>query len=411
MINFRVRKLTTLLAMSLALLSASSIPVWAIQVKVADAPDTNLALTLEAIRSAKQLLQINIYELTSVDIVNAIAAQIQAGVEVELLIEGQPVGTLSAAAQSAENHLLKSMQAAGKGHLYLMAGKTGGPARRFHFDHAKYTIVDSSQLLIGSENYSPTGNPRPGSVGNRGWEVLLNDADLARKFQALFKNDTATSFGDVIDLTAGAPLAPSRPHPRPRPAPPTRSQFQILNADQAFMTTSPDHSVNDILAQLNGAKIGIDIELMTFDSQWGNTGGNSPLFDAVMAAARRGLHVRVLLNDESAFDKPGHPAKRTNHQTVDLFNQAALKEGLKLSAMISNNPAMGVDYIHNKGALIDGTTTLISSINWDFNSFTANRETAVLIVGPQVFSFYESLYQKDWLASGGRNAQFRSPNP
>jgi phosphatidylserine/phosphatidylglycerophosphate/cardiolipin synthase-like enzyme len=57
---------------------------------------------------------------------------------------------------------------------------------------------------------------------------------------------------------------------------------------------------------------------------------------------------------------------------------------------------MGVDYIHNKGALVDGDQTLISSINWDWNSITNNRETAVVITSDTVNQHYSALFTQDW---------------
>jgi phosphatidylserine/phosphatidylglycerophosphate/cardiolipin synthase-like enzyme len=161
--------------------------------------------------------------------------------------------------------------------------------------------------------------------------------------------------------------------------------------------TAPDSSLNGLLGMINSATSTLDIEQMTFDPAWGNPDLRSPLLDAVVAAARRGVQVRVLLNDESAFhDDPAHAPKPKNPVTVDYLNGIARSEGLRLYARIANVQAMGVDYIHNKGMLADGTQSLISSINWDENAVERNREAAVKISGPAVYSYYEALFQHDW---------------
>jgi hypothetical protein len=110
-----------------------------------------------------------------------------------------------------------------------------------------------------------------------------------------------------------------------------------------------------------------------------------------------------LLNDDSVFDHTGTTSVHKNTITADGMNQLASQKNLSLTAIIANVKAMGVDYIHNKGMLIDGNVTLVSSINWDENSFENNREAAVLITSPAINEYYESLFNQDWQASGGQS--------
>ena len=146
----------------------------------------------------------------------------------------------------------------------------------------------------------------------------------------------------------------------------------------------------------------IDLQQMTFDSGWGGQGKKSPLFAAVLKAARRGVKVRVLLNDESVFDPGADESHGKNGPSVKIFNDQAEKENLPLEARIADVKAMKVDYIHNKGVLVDGKYTLISSINWNANSVENNREAAALIQGSAIFAHYEALFEADWAASEDR---------
>jgi phosphatidylserine/phosphatidylglycerophosphate/cardiolipin synthase-like enzyme len=59
---------------------------------------------------------------------------------------------------------------------------------------------------------------------------------------------------------------------------------------------------------------------------------------------------------------------------------------------------MNVTYIHNKGALVDGTQVLISSINWNENSVEHNRETAAIVESADVNQYYDQLFETDWQA-------------
>lgn len=388
----------------LALLFLSISPAFAVQIKVAEAPYNDLALTIQTIETAKKHLLVNIYELTSPVIADALAERIAAGVHVEILEEGQPVGGMSKAAKAIVGRLSKAMKDSdnAEDHFYIMTSRKGGQ-RRFHFDHAKYVVADGENLLIGSENYSPTGNPSPGAEGNRGWEVLVHDSALAEKFQAIYRQDSDTSNDDIVDVTQDERVPFGG---KPESGTPDFSNLKILakempifDASEVRPVLSPDTSLADLVDMLEKAQRSIDIEQMTLDSRWGKEGTNSPLLGAIVAAARRGVQVRVLLNDETVFDKGDRASRKKNVETAKILNNLARKEHLRLAARIADVQEMGVTYIHNKGALIDGERTLVSSINWNENAVEHNREAAVLIQSGDIFSHYEELFDSDWKAS------------
>jgi len=372
---------------------------FAMNVEVADAPESNLDLTTAAILSAQKNLLINIYELTSPQVADAIISQVKAGVRVQILEEGSPVGGLSAAAVGVQSQIVQAMRGR-PGDLLFQMSSNGGK-RRFRFDHAKYVVVDGASLLIGSENYSPTGNPVPGAKGNRGWEVLIHDPAISSQFMNMFASDTNKSSGDITELTSNSGKVFLVEDAQENFAVQAMSP-PILSASSVEKITSPDDSVTKIVAAIQNAKKSIDLEQMTFDSTWKGS-SSSPLFDAIVAAAKRGVIIRALLNDDRVFDHPGKTNVHKNQITADALNSLAKNSRLKITAAIANLTAMGVDYIHNKGMLIDGNQTLISSINWDENSFQNNRETAVLISSQPVNQFYGTLFAKDWLATTGRS--------
>ena len=131
------------------LLSTSA---FAFSVDVSEAPTNDLNLTVSAIHSARKSILLNIYELNAPDISSALLERIQAGIHVEILEEGEPVGGFSKASKSVLAQLAKEMtNRNSEDHFYVMTKSAGGQ-RRFHFDHAKYAVVDGDTLLIGSEN-------------------------------------------------------------------------------------------------------------------------------------------------------------------------------------------------------------------------------------------------------------------
>jgi cardiolipin synthase len=271
---------------------------FAIPVEVANAPSDNLDLTVSAIQSAQQTLNLNIYELDSPQIVDAILNRIQAGVKVQILEEGGPVGGLSTAEVGVQGQLVQAMNGKSGDHLFEM--KKIKTKRRYRYDHAKYAVIDGNTLLVGSENYSPTGNPVPGTLGNRGWEVVIHDASISEEFSSIFAIDADPSAGDVTELTSNQSTAQKPRRFETVEALPASIFInapaltaQSLDASQVQRVTSPDTSLSGIVAAIQQAQTSIDIEQMTFDTDWKGA-ASSPVLDAVEAAAARGVKVRFV---------------------------------------------------------------------------------------------------------------------
>jgi cardiolipin synthase len=387
---------------------------YAISVEVSDAPDNDLTLAVAAIQSATTTLHMNIYEFSSPDIANAVINRIQNKVEVQILEEGQPVGGYSKASGTIRNSVIAAMNEAGanvNNHFYMMKKDTNGD-RRFRYDHAKYTVIDSKSLLIGSENYSPTGNA-DGGKANRGWEVFIHDPAVAQQFSGIFQSDSDTANSDITDASRPDHLALQDFSPLVIGGLVTKAavaklrhigdgDLTTLNAESITSFTSPDSSLEGLTSLIASSEKSLELELMTFTPDWGGVGKVSPLLKAVQAAGKKHKNVKVLLNDNKVFAKDGEDGaihntakKDKNVETVETLNNT---KG-EVVAAIANLKAMGVTYIHNKGALVDGDKVLISSINWDQNSVEHNRESAVVITGSDIYEFYQALYEKDWADS------------
>lgn len=55
-----------------------------------------------------------------------------------------------------------------------------------------------------------------------------------------------------------------------------------------------------------------------------------------------------------------------------------------------------IRFVHNKGMIIDNTTVLVSSINWNQQSITRNREAGVLLENPAVATYNAEVFLSDW---------------
>jgi phosphatidylserine/phosphatidylglycerophosphate/cardiolipin synthase-like enzyme len=170
---------------------------------------------------------------------------------------------------------------------------------------------------------------------------------------------------------------------------------KTLDADNVEFLTSPESSMVGLMAFIESAQETLDVELMSFNPMWGKTGEVSPLFNAIVAAAKRGVKIRVLVNDSTVFGGDNDPEMKL----LAMLEKVAKENHLPIQAAIADLPKMKVKYIHNKGALADGYKTLISSINWNQNSVENNRETAISVDSHSINEHYQSIFNLDWNAS------------
>ncbi len=65
--------------------------------------------------------------------------------------------------------------------------------------------------------------------------------------------------------------------------------------------------------------------------------------------------------------------------------------------------------VHNKGMIIDNNTVLVSSINWNQQSVTLNREAGVLLKNPVAATYYAQVFLSDWNLKPHQNSAGGSP--
>ena len=104
------------------------------------------------------------------------------------------------------------------------------------------------------------------------------------------------------------------------------------------------------------------------------------LIKEIEKSARRGVEVRILLDDNIAH----------NQRTVN-----ALK-GIKNIAIKLDSPRKTT---HNKMLIVDGETVLIGSTNWTDSSLGTANEANVIINNQEIAAYLEEFFDKLWLDS------------
>jgi phosphatidylserine/phosphatidylglycerophosphate/cardiolipin synthase-like enzyme len=112
----------------------------------------------------------------------------------------------------------------------------------------------------------------------------------------------------------------------------------------------------------------------------------SPFVQRLVNKSAQGVDVKIILDYTPDFE-----------DTTALLNETKqyLEEhGVEVKFIVSDSSPFTT--VHNKGMIIDNTTVLISSINWNEVSVRRNREAGVLIQNKDVAAYYATVFFSDW---------------
>ena len=140
-----------------------------------------------------------------------------------------------------------------------------------------------------------------------------------------------------------------------------------------YLIVMPDDSSRPILDAVNHAEKSLRIKMFTFS--------DPALLHAVIAAHRRGVQVRVMLN----------PARRSGESE----NQASRKMLTDASVdVIDSNPAF--DVTHEKSMVVDDCIAFVMSLNWETKNLTQTRDFAVVTRHAHEVAEIVQCFDADW---------------
>ncbi|MDR2854731.1 MAG: phospholipase D-like domain-containing protein [Methanomicrobiales archaeon] len=344
-------------------------------------PDSSRAELLRAITEAKKSLLLNAYEISDQEVAEALCTAHTNGVSVRVLVEGGPVGGISSEGHSVLNRLNQC----GTEVKQVGGGQVHSPYR---FNHAKYLTVDNRCVLVTSENIGVHGFPELGTNGNRGWGVYLCHSKLASYMSEIFLEDfTNPASVPIIPSYRQTPPQASEKNDEVRTYHPVFLRFSFMGAE-VIPVVAPDTSY-ELVSLIDRATKTIDIE-QAYISQ--TKGEWTELMHHVFDAARRGVSIRILL-DSYWFNVVG---TSDNDEIVDQIRRIAYDEGLSLEAKLVDLRATNLMKIHNKGVIVDGSEVFVSSINWNENSPSFNREVGMIIKSTEVAGYFTEVFESDW---------------
>lgn len=214
------------------------------------------------IETARQRVDVEIYEFGRVDLSGALVGAHRRGLEVNVIID--PTVTASEATAA---HL----RAAGIGVIAY-------PVRRQMIDHVKLIVVDGgAAAVVGGINWGSASEP------NHDFDALLR-GPAAANLERVFVRDLATT-GRAVTVPAEA-----------------------ADAGVIVATTLPDAGIHPLAVELvDGARATLDLELFVLT--------DAAVVHSLVRAHARGVRVRLLLD----------PAQRPSDASAELLRGAGVE--------------------------------------------------------------------------------------
>ncbi len=228
--------------------------------------------------------------------------------------------------------------------------------------HAKLAIVDRSTVIIGSTNWNHYA-----LFEHRQADVRIDDervgAAFAEFFDRLWLAPSAPGAMtlDGVDVPAAGPMVVALP--------------------DAGESTLYGGFVSDLLSHARASVHAVLYRVSVYP-QFGDS-ATSALVDALVRAARRGLEVRLLIDDCSFYAD----SAKANLESAIFLQQSGVEVRFDAPEITT----------HAKLLVVDGETVVLGSTNWNYYSVEKNVEANVALVRmPDVAATFESYFISLW---------------
>jgi phosphatidylserine/phosphatidylglycerophosphate/cardiolipin synthase-like enzyme len=322
------RQLAALLAAAVlvALASAAALPGTAAAgggLQLLVEPEAGIAPIYRLIDGARQSLQMTMYELADGDAEQDLAADAARGVRVQVILDGSSYD--------------RSLNQPAFDYLAAHHVAVRWAAREFDITHEKAIVIDATTAVVMTLNLESR------------YYASTRDFALIDTQPADVRAIAATFAADWV----GRPIAPQ----------PGSGDLLWSPGAQAA-----------ILGLIDGARHSLDVENEELDS--------TPVEDALAAAARRGVRVRLVMTLSERWVR-------------------ALATLAKAGVQERAYPASAPLYIHAKLIVVDGARAFIGSQNFSTASLQYNRELGVVTSEAPVLAGAEGTFVLDF-AGGER---------
>ena len=321
----------------------------------------------------------------SPDLTNALISAMGRGVEVTLLLE-EGILDGSSTVDNQRGHAQAIHDAGG---LVLWMEDPSEISSPYRYIHSKVGVKDSKSVWISSGNWKDTSLP-PDRIGNREWSLILDSeslADLVLSRMAWDENQNhlhvsvhQSRHSPSSDWEMGAT---SLTHDISEPV-------YHQGPFSGKLVTCPDDCVGSIVEMISSSETSIDLSVQYLDLDWYWGFGDNPIIEALHDAAIRGVEIRLILN--GFYAEWDEEIRNTIHMFNTEWNGS---QGLDTTARLMST-SDSITKLHNKGAIVDGSSVLVGSMNWGSSLALRNREMGILLHDRSVASNFATSFEEDW---------------
>lgn len=301
---------------------------------------------VRAIETAKESIQISLYEFTSRGILKALLAARKRGVKVEVILCDTNVNPRNEPDADYKRYRSEQIWALIRNQVDVTV--VGRPTK-YGINHHKFAVFDAKMVEFGSYNWTYT------SEKNHYENVLFSaDADRVKAFQDAWTHLRALSVSVAESATKEWPLDV--------PAPPSDAQKRIdFNGTRlpAWIFNPGELFEDSIAAAIDASKVSVDAAAFVMESR--------KVVDALERALKRGVKVRVV-GDKS----------QSQYDRVQLFLGFLQRAGAQVRLLSGPNGEESdfplAEKMHNKYFIFDGTLVETGSANATKNAGVNNFE-------------------------------------
>ncbi len=347
-------------------------------------PDNSYETIINELRNAGSSIDINLYEFSNPFLYQELVDALQRNVAVRMFMEGSPIGGID----DREKYILSTLASRGASIRFIVSDQENQVFARYQFNHAKYLVIDNETVIVESCNWAKTGVPKNPTFGNREWGIVIRDKQVAAQFSQVFEEDYNPQRRDSYPFNAMNSTIPagfSLDYQTPIGSYLPQFTAQTITTPSLISPVfSPDTSEQAILQVIDAATSTIYVEQLYIYRDWQEE--LSPFVQYLVNKSLHGVCVQVILDYNPDYEG-----------TITMLNETRqfLEENGVRVKFISPEWSPFTT-IHNKGMVVDNTTVLISSINWNEQSVRKNREAGIIIQNPDVATYYASVFLSDW---------------
>ncbi len=347
-------------------------------------PDNSYDAITRELRNAQHSIDMNMYEFTNPFLYQELLDALKRNVTVRIFMEGSPIGGID----DREGFILGDLAAHGGLIRFIVSDDENHVNVRYQFDHAKYLLIDNETVIVESCNWAKTGVPKNPTYGNREWGIVVRNKEVATTFLKVFQDDWDPLHTDSCPIEAmNLTFYPDFTLDYEVPTGSYLPQFDAKTITGPCTITpvfSPDTSEQVLLDAIDAATSTIYVQQLYIYRDWGET--TSPLVEHLVNKSLEGVDVQVILDYQTDYEE--------TITKLDETKEFLETYGVRVKFISSEWSPFST--IHNKGMIIDNTTVLISSINWNEQSVRKNREAGLLVNSEEVATYYATVFLSDW---------------